>query len=132
MSETSGSRHDPLAALRQRGFLWFSLSRFASAVAQTGLGAVLLWEVHRLNASPLALAMLGVVRFVPQLIAARALQGMGGGGLIAMAHATIAYAKAHARRRMMAVTTSIGPGATNMVTAAAGSAAIAGPSSDQP
>jgi 3D-(3,5/4)-trihydroxycyclohexane-1,2-dione acylhydrolase (decyclizing) len=37
----------------------------------------------------------------------------------AMAHAAIAYAKAQARRRMMACTTSIGPGATNMVTAAA-------------
>lgn len=37
----------------------------------------------------------------------------------AMAHAAIAYAKASRRRRMMAVTSSIGPGATNMVTAAA-------------
>jgi 3D-(3,5/4)-trihydroxycyclohexane-1,2-dione acylhydrolase (decyclizing) len=37
----------------------------------------------------------------------------------AMAHAAIAFAKAHARRRMMACTTSIGPGATNLVTAAA-------------
>jgi 3D-(3,5/4)-trihydroxycyclohexane-1,2-dione acylhydrolase (decyclizing) len=37
----------------------------------------------------------------------------------AMAHAAIAYAKASRRRRMMACTTSIGPGATNMVTAAA-------------
>jgi 3D-(3,5/4)-trihydroxycyclohexane-1,2-dione acylhydrolase (decyclizing) len=36
-----------------------------------------------------------------------------------MAHTAIAYAKAHFRRRMMAVTTSIGPGATNLVTAAA-------------
>ncbi|SDQ85873.1 3D-(3,5/4)-trihydroxycyclohexane-1,2-dione acylhydrolase (decyclizing) [Pseudovibrio sp. Tun.PSC04-5.I4] len=36
-----------------------------------------------------------------------------------MAHAAIAYAKASNRRRAMAVTTSIGPGATNMVTAAA-------------
>src|SRR3954465_4276834 len=36
-----------------------------------------------------------------------------------MAHAAIAYAKASRRRRMMACTTSIGPGATNMVTAAA-------------
>lgn len=36
-----------------------------------------------------------------------------------MAHAAIAYAKAHKRRRAMAVTSSIGPGATNMVTAAA-------------
>jgi 3D-(3,5/4)-trihydroxycyclohexane-1,2-dione acylhydrolase (decyclizing) len=37
----------------------------------------------------------------------------------AMAHAAIAFAKAHARRRIMACTTSIGPGASNMVTAAA-------------
>ncbi len=36
-----------------------------------------------------------------------------------MALAAIAYAKAKRRRRMMACTTSIGPGATNMVTAAA-------------
>ncbi|MHC1548193.1 3D-(3,5/4)-trihydroxycyclohexane-1,2-dione acylhydrolase (decyclizing) [Phyllobacterium sp. K27] len=37
----------------------------------------------------------------------------------AMAHAAIAYAKASFRQRMMAVTSSVGPGATNMVTAAA-------------
>jgi len=37
----------------------------------------------------------------------------------AMAHAAIAFAKAKFRRRMMACTTSIGPGATNLLTAAA-------------
>ncbi|MGD9915687.1 MAG: 3D-(3,5/4)-trihydroxycyclohexane-1,2-dione acylhydrolase (decyclizing) [Rhizobiaceae bacterium] len=37
----------------------------------------------------------------------------------AMAHAAIAFGKANFRRRIMAATTSIGPGATNMVTAAA-------------
>ena len=36
-----------------------------------------------------------------------------------MAHAAIAFAKQKARRQFMAVTSSIGPGATNMVTAAA-------------
>jgi 3D-(3,5/4)-trihydroxycyclohexane-1,2-dione acylhydrolase (decyclizing) len=36
-----------------------------------------------------------------------------------MAHAAIAFAKASFRRRMMVATSSIGPGATNMVTAAA-------------
>jgi 3D-(3,5/4)-trihydroxycyclohexane-1,2-dione acylhydrolase (decyclizing) len=35
-----------------------------------------------------------------------------------MAHAAIAFAKQHNRRKMMMCTTSIGPGATNMVTAA--------------
>lgn len=37
----------------------------------------------------------------------------------AMAHAAIAFAKANFRQRAMAVTTSIGPGATNLLTAAA-------------
>lgn len=37
----------------------------------------------------------------------------------AMAHAAIAYGKALFRQRIMAVTTSIGPGATNLLTAAA-------------
>src|SRR5258708_29400476 len=37
----------------------------------------------------------------------------------AMAHAAIAFAKTLCRRRMMACTSSIGPGATNMVTACA-------------
>jgi 3D-(3,5/4)-trihydroxycyclohexane-1,2-dione acylhydrolase (decyclizing) len=37
----------------------------------------------------------------------------------AMAHAAIAFAKARFRQQMMAVTTSIGPGATNLLTAAA-------------
>ncbi|MFC3051940.1 3D-(3,5/4)-trihydroxycyclohexane-1,2-dione acylhydrolase (decyclizing) [Kordiimonas pumila] len=37
----------------------------------------------------------------------------------AMAHAAIAYAKTKRRRQMMACTTSVGPGATNMITAAA-------------
>ncbi|TJZ91280.1 3D-(3,5/4)-trihydroxycyclohexane-1,2-dione acylhydrolase (decyclizing) [Paracoccus gahaiensis] len=36
-----------------------------------------------------------------------------------MAHAAIAFAKGHGRRRAQAVTASIGPGSTNMVTAAA-------------
>ncbi|WP_077035994.1 3D-(3,5/4)-trihydroxycyclohexane-1,2-dione acylhydrolase (decyclizing) [Pelomonas sp. KK5] len=37
----------------------------------------------------------------------------------AMGHAAVAYAKAQMRRRVMAVTSSIGPGATNLLTAAA-------------
>src|SRR5256884_7488286 len=37
----------------------------------------------------------------------------------AMAHIAIAYAKAHMRRRMMACPTSIGPGATSLLPAAA-------------
>ena len=36
-----------------------------------------------------------------------------------MVHSAIAYAKANNRQRMMACTSSIGPGATNMITSAA-------------
>lgn len=48
-----------------------------------------------------------------------ALQTYRGHNEQTMAHAAIAYAKQLGRKRAMAVTTSIGPGATNMVTAAA-------------
>ena len=55
-----------------------------------------------------------------------ALEGMGdalptwrGQNEQTMAHTAIAYAKGKKRKRTMAVTSSIGPGATNMVTAAA-------------
>lgn len=55
-----------------------------------------------------------------------ALQGIGddlptwrGHNEQSMGHAAIAYAKANRRRTAMAVTTSIGPGATNLITAAA-------------
>jgi len=55
-----------------------------------------------------------------------ALQGIGaalptwrGQNEQTMAHAAIAFAKASKRKRAMAVSSSIGPGATNMVTAAA-------------
>jgi 3D-(3,5/4)-trihydroxycyclohexane-1,2-dione acylhydrolase (decyclizing) len=61
-----------------------------------------------------------VVGLGPALHAARrVLPTMRAHNEQAMAHAAIAFAKTWARRRMMACTTSIGPGATNMVTAAA-------------
>lgn len=47
------------------------------------------------------------------------LQTLRGQNEQSMAHAAIAYSKQLRRRRAMAVTSSIGPGATNMVTAAA-------------
>lgn len=70
MSDTPGSRHDPLAAFRQRGFQWLSLSRFSSGVAQGLSSAALAWQVYAISGSPLQLGILGLVRFVPQLLAA--------------------------------------------------------------
>ncbi|PWG64953.1 3D-(3,5/4)-trihydroxycyclohexane-1,2-dione acylhydrolase (decyclizing) [Sediminicurvatus halobius] len=51
--------------------------------------------------------------------AGNALPTLRGHNEQSMAHVAIAYAKTWDRRRMMACTTSIGPGATNLVTAAA-------------
>jgi 3D-(3,5/4)-trihydroxycyclohexane-1,2-dione acylhydrolase (decyclizing) len=62
------------------------------------------------NVAALGEALYGARELLPTL-AAHNEQAMG--------HAAVAYAKATQRRRMMACTTSIGPGATNLVTAAA-------------
>lgn len=64
-------------------------------------------------------AGMGEALYQQSLDPARPLPTYRGHNEQAMAHAAIAYAKAHLRRRMMAVSTSIGPGAMNLLTAAA-------------
>ena len=68
-TDSSGnhSRHDPLAALRQRDFLWFSGSRLLSGTGITLLQAAIAWQVYDIARSPLQLGLLGVVRFLPAL-----------------------------------------------------------------
>ena len=70
VNQSSGSRHDPLASLRQRGFLWFSIARFASGAGQTLLQAALAWQAYDLSGSAATLGIIGMVRFFPQLLAA--------------------------------------------------------------
>jgi MFS family permease len=62
-------RHDPLAALRQPSFALFASGRFAAAAAQTLLHAAIAWQVYEISGSVLQLALLGLARFVPQLLA---------------------------------------------------------------
>jgi MFS family permease len=60
-------RHDPLAAFRERNFLWFAGSRLFSGTGMTLLQAVIAWQVYAISGSPLQLGVLGLVRFVPSL-----------------------------------------------------------------
>lgn len=63
-------RHDPLAALRQPPFLVYTVGRFASGAGSNMLQAALAWEVYEISHDPFALGVMGLVRFVPQLLLA--------------------------------------------------------------
>jgi MFS family permease len=60
--------HDPLAALRQPQFVLFLAGRFATNAASNMLQAAVAWQVYDLTHNPFSLGVLGIVRFVPQLI----------------------------------------------------------------
>jgi MFS family permease len=65
---TVPSRHDPIAALRQPQFVLFLAGRFATNAASNMLQAAVAWEVYDLTHNPFSLGVLGIVRFLPQLI----------------------------------------------------------------
>ncbi|MEI6665020.1 MAG: MFS transporter [Chloroflexota bacterium] len=60
--------HDPLAALRQPQFVLFLAGRFATNAASNMLQAAVAWQVYDLTHNPFSLGVLGLVRFLPQLI----------------------------------------------------------------
>lgn len=64
------ARHDPLAALRQPPFLLYTAGRFAAGAGSNMLQAALAWEIYDLTRTPASLGILGLVRFVPQLLLA--------------------------------------------------------------
>jgi len=65
--ELAPERHDPLAALRQRSFVLFTLSRVLSVTGSSLLQAALAWQVWAISDSELSLGVLGLVRFLPAL-----------------------------------------------------------------
>lgn len=83
------TRHDPLAALRQRGFLLFAGSRFFAATGMTLLNAAIAWHVYRISGSAFHLGLIGLARFLPSL----GLSLVGG-----------ALADSHDRRRIVLAT----------------------------
>ncbi|MGI8970994.1 MAG: MFS transporter [Dehalococcoidia bacterium] len=60
-------RHDPLAALRLRNFLFFTGSRLFSGAGSTMLAAAIAWQVYQISGSALSLGVLGLIRFIPAL-----------------------------------------------------------------
>jgi MFS family permease len=60
-------KHDPLAALRQPAFAFYSGSRIFSSLGQQLLQAVMAWQVYELTGSALSLGLLGLARFIPAL-----------------------------------------------------------------
>jgi MFS family permease len=63
----NSAAHDPLAALRQPGFILYSLNRIGATIAQAMFQYVLAWQIYDISHSALNLGLLGLVRFVPSL-----------------------------------------------------------------
>jgi MFS family permease len=62
------AKHDPLAALRQPNFVLFTTSRTLYGIGVTMLQGVMLWHVHQISDSALALGLTGLARLIPSLI----------------------------------------------------------------
>jgi MFS family permease len=60
-------KHDPLEALRQPAFAFYSGSRIFSTLGQQMLQAVMAWQVYQITGSALSLGLLGLARFLPAL-----------------------------------------------------------------
>ena len=60
-------KHDPLAALRQPNFVFFSSSRLFYAIGATMLQTIMLWQVYEISGSALNLGLLGIARLIPAL-----------------------------------------------------------------
>ena len=60
-------KHDPLEALRQPAFAFYSGSRIFSSLGQQLLQAVMAWQVYEITGSALSLGLLGLARFIPAL-----------------------------------------------------------------
>jgi MFS family permease len=64
---TSAPKHDAFAALRQRNFQLYALSRIFATLGNQMLQAILAWQIYDITGSPLSLGFLGLARFFPAL-----------------------------------------------------------------
>jgi MFS family permease len=69
LAEHTPPKHDPFAALREPGFTLYISGRLFSTIGQQLLWAVMAWQVYQISGSALNLGLLGLVRFVPALVA---------------------------------------------------------------
>ena len=69
LAENIPPKHDPFAALHEPGFTLYTASRMLSTLGQQLLWAVMAWQVYDISGSALNLGLLGLIRFVPALVA---------------------------------------------------------------
>lgn len=69
LAEHTTPKHEPLAALKEPGFVLYTAGRLLSTVGQQLLWAVMAWQVYDISGSALNLGLLGLIRFVPALVA---------------------------------------------------------------
>ena len=69
LAEHTPPKHEPLAALKEPGFVLYTSGRLLSTVGQQLLWAVMAWQVYDISGSALNLGLLGLIRFVPALVA---------------------------------------------------------------
>jgi len=62
-------KHDPFAALKEPGFALYTFGRLFSTIGQQLLWAVMAWQVYEISGSALNLGLLGLIRFIPALVA---------------------------------------------------------------
>ncbi|MFN0095474.1 MAG: MFS transporter [Dehalococcoidia bacterium] len=60
-------RHDPFAALRQRTFQFYLVSRFGGGMAMMLVQSALFWQVYDITGSKWQIAITGLVQFIPSL-----------------------------------------------------------------
>jgi MFS family permease len=69
LAEHTPPKHEPFAALKEPGFTLYTTSRLLSTLGQQLLWAVMAWQVYDISGSALNLGLLGLIRFVPALVA---------------------------------------------------------------
>jgi len=65
-----GSRPDPIAALRQRGFLLYTVGALLSNTGNQMRTVAVSWEIYQRTGEPLSLGLIGLVLAVPVLVLA--------------------------------------------------------------
>ena len=69
VGEQLAPKHDPFAALKEPGFALYTFGRLFSTIGQQLLWAVMAWQVYEISGSALNLGLLGLIRFIPALVA---------------------------------------------------------------
>jgi MFS family permease len=65
LTPAHATRHDPLAAMRQRDFRLFFIGRFVSTMGEQMVGVAIGWDLYLRTHNPLALGFVGLAQVIP-------------------------------------------------------------------